>query len=121
VWTSKRERGESLARRLRAGVVTINNHSFTGAIPAAPWSGYGETGWGITSSPLALDALTRPRFVLVDRGNAKRELWWYPYTPALRTVAISMAIVRSGARGILEKARALVALVRAFVARARGG
>jgi acyl-CoA reductase-like NAD-dependent aldehyde dehydrogenase len=120
VWTSKRERGEALARRLRAGVVTINNHSFTGAIPAAPWSGYGETGWGITSSPLALDALTRPRFVLVDRGAARSELWWYPYTPALRAIATSMAIVRSRTRGIFAKARAVVALVRAFVARARG-
>jgi acyl-CoA reductase-like NAD-dependent aldehyde dehydrogenase len=120
VWTRKRERGEALARRLRAGVVTINNHAFTGAIPAAPWSGYGETGWGITSSPLALDALTRPRFVLADRGGAKSELWWYPYTPALRSIATSMAIVRSGARGIFARVRAMLALVGAFIRRARG-
>ncbi len=117
VWTRDRDKAEALARRLRAGVVTINNHAFTGAIPAAPWSGHGESGWGITSSPLALDALTRPRFVLADRGRAKTELWWYPYTPALRALAVSMAIVRSGARGILEKARAVVTLVRAMLAR----
>jgi acyl-CoA reductase-like NAD-dependent aldehyde dehydrogenase len=119
VWTRKRERGEALARKLRAGVVTINNHSFTGAIPAAPWSGVGETGWGITSSPLALDALTRPRFVLADRGVGRSELWWYPYTPALRAIALSMAIVRSGARGIVEKAKAVFALIRAMITRGR--
>jgi acyl-CoA reductase-like NAD-dependent aldehyde dehydrogenase len=117
LWTRDRRGAQRLARKLRAGVVTINNHAFTGAIPAAPWSGYGETGWGITSSPLALDMLTRPRFVLVDASRAKRELWWYPYTPALRTIASAMAIVRSSTRGLVERAAALVALVRGLLTR----
>mgnify|MGYP001430232365 CR=1 FL=1 len=117
VWTRDRRAAQSLARRLRAGVVTINNHAFTGAIPAAPWSGHGETGWGITGSPLALDMLTRPRFVLVDASRAKRELWWYPYTPALRTIATAMAIVRSSARSLGERARAVVALIGAMLGR----
>jgi delta 1-pyrroline-5-carboxylate dehydrogenase len=121
VWTRNRDMAAALARKLNAGVVTINNHSFTGALPAAPWSGQGETGWGITNSPLALDALTRPRFVLVDRSRAKTELWWFPYTPALRTIGLSMAIVRSGARGIVERVRAAVTLVGAMIARLRGG
>src|SRR6185503_19029464 len=56
VWTKKVERGKKIAERLRAGVVTINNHAFTGALPQAPWSGYGETGYGITNSALALRA-----------------------------------------------------------------
>src|SRR6185503_20669427 len=121
VWTKKVERGKKIAERLRAGVVTINNHAFTGALPQAPWSGYGETGYGITNSPLALDALTRPRFVLVDKNRAKAELWWYPYTPALRTIAASFAKLRSGTTPILEKIRAAFSLVGAFVARMRGG
>jgi acyl-CoA reductase-like NAD-dependent aldehyde dehydrogenase len=120
VWTRDRKKAEKLARRLRAGVVTINNHAFTGAIPAAPWSGHGETGWGITSSPLALDMLTRPRFILVDRSRAKTELWWYPYTPALTAVAASMAILRSSARGLFERVGALFRLVGAMLARSRG-
>jgi delta 1-pyrroline-5-carboxylate dehydrogenase len=117
LWTRDRRAAQTLARRLHAGVVTINNHAFTGAIPAAPWSGHGETGWGITSSPLALDMLTRPRFVLVDSSRAKRELWWYPYTPALRTIATAMATLRSSARGIGERVRALFALVGAMLGR----
>jgi len=121
VWTRNRKKAARLARELRAGVVTINNHGFTGAIPAAPWSGHGETGWGITGSPLALDVLTRPRFVLVDRSRAKSELWWYPYTPALTAVATSMAILRSSARGLFERVGALFRLVGAMMKRARGG
>ena len=96
VWTKNVRHGEALGRRLRAGVVTINNHAFTGALPGAPWSGVGETGWGVTNSMFALDALTRPRFVLVDKNRAKKELYWYPYTPTLRAIALAMAALRGG-------------------------
>jgi acyl-CoA reductase-like NAD-dependent aldehyde dehydrogenase len=120
VWT-KPARGARIASRLRAGVVTVNNHAFTGALPAAPWSGYGETGTGITGSVLALDALTRPRFVLVDRNRAARELWWYPYTPALKAVLLAMAALRSATSGIGAKVRAVLSLVRAMPKRLSGG
>ena len=117
VWTKDVEKGKRVALRLRAGVVTINNHAFTGALPPAPWSGYGETGYGITNSPLALDALTRPRFVLVDSNRARRELWWYPYTPALRTIALSFAKLRSATTPIGDKIRAVFSLISAFITR----
>ena len=51
----------------------------------------------MTNSPHALAELTRPRFVLEDRSSTKRELWWYPYTPALRGLAIAMVRARGGA------------------------
>jgi acyl-CoA reductase-like NAD-dependent aldehyde dehydrogenase len=114
VWTKDIRFGEKIAKRLRAGVVTINNHSFTGALPQAPWSGVGETGYGITNSPLALDALTRPRFVLVDKSRGAREMWWYPYTPALKTIALAMAALRSGSVGIFGKIGAFFRLIGAF-------
>jgi acyl-CoA reductase-like NAD-dependent aldehyde dehydrogenase len=120
LWTRDKEKGRILAHKLRAGVVTINNHAFTGAIPAAPWSGHGETGWGITGSTLALDTLTRPRFVLVDSSRGKSELWWYPYTPALRNVALAMATLRCGTAGLFARIGALFRLVGAMLSRARG-
>lgn len=121
LWTKKVRRGEELARRLRAGVVTINNHAFTGALPQAPWSGVGDTGYGITNSPLALDHLTRPRFVLVDTSRSKRELWWYPYTDTLRTIALAFAVLRSRTRGIGAKLGAVFRLIGALPKRLGGG
>lgn len=97
IWTRDIRKAESMAKSLRAGVVTINNHSFTGALPSAPWGGVGETGWGITGSPLALEHLTRPRFVCVDKNRAARELWWYPYSDTLRKIALAFARLRGGA------------------------
>jgi acyl-CoA reductase-like NAD-dependent aldehyde dehydrogenase len=120
LWTKNRSQARILAQKLRAGVVTINNHAFTGAIPSAPWSGHGETGWGITGSTLALDTLTRPRFVLMDTSRGKRELWWYPYTPALRNVALAMATLRCGSKSIFERIGALFRLIGAMFGRMTG-
>lgn len=114
VWTKDVRRGKELARSLRAGVVTVNNHAFTGALPQAPWTGVGESGYGITNSPFALDALTRPRFVLVDRNRAKKELWWYPYTATLRQIALAFAALRSRSSGIGRKLGAIWTLLRAL-------
>ncbi len=111
IWTKNVKKGEELAKRLRAGVVTINNHSFTGAIPSAPWGGVGETGWGITGSPLALDHLTRPRFILVDRNRAVRETWWYPYSTTLRRLALAFAALRGGAKSIGARVGALFSVL----------
>ncbi|RLB46764.1 MAG: succinate-semialdehyde dehydrogenase, partial [Deltaproteobacteria bacterium] len=36
IWTKRVNHGHKLARALRAGVVTVNNHGFTAALPAAP-------------------------------------------------------------------------------------
>lgn len=114
IWTADIRKAEALAARLRAGVVTINNHSFTGAIPSVPWGGVGESGGGITGSPLALDHLTRPRLVVVDRNAAKRELWWYPYTPTLRAIALALAALKGGAASIGGKLSALFGLLSLF-------
>jgi hypothetical protein len=92
-------------------VVTVNNHGFTAALPMAPWTGVGESGFGVTNSRHALSELTRPRFVLVDKSRAKSELWWMPYTPSLVATARALATLRSSARSFGEKLRALWALI----------
>lgn len=120
LWTKNYRWAREATKRLRSGVVTVNNHAFTAALPAAPWTGTGDTGYGITNSPHALSSLTRVRFVLEDRNRAKRELWWYPYTPVLRTIAFAMAKVRGGA-GLLGRLGALVQLLTSIPKRLLGG
>jgi acyl-CoA reductase-like NAD-dependent aldehyde dehydrogenase len=119
LWTRRQNHAQELARKLKSGVVTINNHGFTAALAQAPWTGTGDSGYGITNSAHALSELTRPRFVLVDRSRGARELWWYPYTPALRAVAFAMAKLRGGA-GLLGRLTGLVALVTALPRRLLG-
>lgn len=119
IWTRDTARAEKLAAGLRSGVVTVNNHAFTAALASTPWTGVGDTGTGVTNGPHCLSSLTRPRLVLVDQNRAKRELWWYPYTPALRSVAFAMAIVRGGG-GLVARLAAIPTLVGALVRRLLG-
>jgi len=85
VWTADTELGEALAENFDCGVVTINNHSFTGALASAAWTGTKDSGSGVTNSRFALYEMTRPRTVLVDRSK-NPEMWWYPYNQALLNV-----------------------------------
>jgi acyl-CoA reductase-like NAD-dependent aldehyde dehydrogenase len=114
VWTKDVRRGEAIARRLEAGVVTVNNHGFTGGVPSLPWSGVKQSGYGVTNSPHTLDAMVRPRLLLVDRSRAKREMWWYPYNDALLDAAKALRDLGLGRMG------AALRLVGAFGKRFKG-
>lgn len=114
VWSRDLARGEQVARQLSAGVVVVNNHGFTGAIPSLPWSGVGASGYGVTNSSHALDVLTRPRAVVIDARRAKRELWWHPYSPALTRIGRAMSTLRHRGAGLIAKVKVVVALLAAF-------
>jgi acyl-CoA reductase-like NAD-dependent aldehyde dehydrogenase len=119
VWSKDIKRAERLGAALRVGVVTINNHSFTGAIPSMPWGGIGESGWGVTGSPIALDHLIRAKLVVVDRSRAAREAWWFPYTPTLKAMALSLATLRGEKNSLWQRLRALAKLVGLVLRRSR--
>jgi acyl-CoA reductase-like NAD-dependent aldehyde dehydrogenase len=95
LWTRNIERALRFSLSKPVGVITINNHAFTAAIPSLPWSGVKGSGLGVTNSPYALEWLTHPQAVLVDRSQM-RELWWHPYTPSALDLARGMTALRSG-------------------------
>ncbi len=124
IWTRDTDRARRLASRLDVGVVTINNHAFTGAIPALPWSGTRETGFGVANSALALPTFVRPRAVVIDSASA-HELYWPPYDRALLEFGDILADVQRGVVGrawrlpllLRERVRALKAFFRTEGAR----
>jgi acyl-CoA reductase-like NAD-dependent aldehyde dehydrogenase len=82
IWTSDIARAERLAERLDVGVVTINNHSFSGAIASLPWGGTRETGFGIANGPESLATFVRPRATITDEATAP-EMFWMPFDKSL--------------------------------------
>lgn len=100
VWSKDLARAERLGRQIDAGVVTINNHAFTGGLADAPWGGVRGSGFGTTNGPETLEQLTRPRLVLVDKGTSRRELWWYPYDRGLLRLSRGMTRFRAGGGGM---------------------
>jgi len=98
IWTQDVARARRLAERLDVGVVTINNHAFSGAVPALPWSGTRETGFGIANSRHSLATFVRPRATVVDRATAP-ELFWMPYDETLWKVGEILADLQIGRFG----------------------
>jgi acyl-CoA reductase-like NAD-dependent aldehyde dehydrogenase len=95
IWTRDLARAERLAARLDVGVVTVNNHALSGAIPALPWSGTRETGSGIANGEHALGTFVRPRATILDRSSAP-EIYWMPYDDTLRQLGERLAEVQLG-------------------------
>lgn len=111
VWTSDRRRGEALARRIRAGSVSVNDVVSHRAIPDLPAGGVGESGFGGTRGREGLREMTRWKSVVVDRGGLAREPWWFPYDPAgLRMARATTSWRRHrGVKGVLALAWRLLA------------
>jgi acyl-CoA reductase-like NAD-dependent aldehyde dehydrogenase len=61
VWTSDRERALRFARALECGTVFMNRCDFLD--PALPWSGWKDSGRGVSLSSLGYESLTRPKAV----------------------------------------------------------
>lgn len=93
VWCSNIKKAETIARKIQAGVVTINDHLISHAMPEAPWGGFKDSGIGRTHGQLGFEEMTRPQTVISDLvPYVKQNLWWYP----------SNLLVYQGFKGLLE-------------------
>jgi acyl-CoA reductase-like NAD-dependent aldehyde dehydrogenase len=61
VWTSDPQRASRFARSLECGTVFMNRCDYLD--PALPWSGWKDSGRGVSLGALGFDALTRPKAV----------------------------------------------------------
>lgn len=70
VWTSDERRGWSIARRLRAGSVSVNEAYVAAWAPiGAPQAGWGSSGLGARHGREALLAATRPQTIALQHGT----------------------------------------------------
>ncbi|HEY8088040.1 MAG TPA: aldehyde dehydrogenase family protein [Polyangiaceae bacterium] len=61
VWTSDRDRAARFAAALEAGTVFMNRCDYLD--PALPWSGWKDSGRGVSLSTLGFEGLTKPKAV----------------------------------------------------------
>ena len=66
VWTKDLELAHNLAASIHAGSVFVNMLPFLD--PAAPWGGFGSSGWGREMSSNAIDEFTETKGVWVNLG-----------------------------------------------------
>jgi acyl-CoA reductase-like NAD-dependent aldehyde dehydrogenase len=79
IWTRDIRSGKQLARKIQAGVITINDHLYTHGQPETPWGGRKKSGIGFTHSKFGLWEMTKLKLINWDVIPAKRDAWWFPY------------------------------------------
>ncbi|HTZ31774.1 MAG TPA: aldehyde dehydrogenase family protein [Methylomirabilota bacterium] len=87
VWTADIGRGQSIARRMRAGTVMVNDLISGFAISEAPHGGTGLSGWGRTHGKPGLLEMVNLKYIDVDRLPAMEKPWWYRYGAELERAA----------------------------------
>lgn len=110
IWT-RRRRGQRLVRRLRAGMVSLNDVLYHGAMAGLPFGGMGNSGYGRVHGEEGLREVTQTRAVLVDRAGATREpIGGFPFRRF--GVRRARALIRLlHGRGVTDRLRAVLALL----------
>jgi succinate-semialdehyde dehydrogenase/glutarate-semialdehyde dehydrogenase len=120
IWTRDLERGEALAARLDVGIATVNNHAFTGAVVALPWTGTRATGFGVANSVHALATFVRPKALVIDKSS-RPDVFWMPFDRDLYEFGDLLCDAQIGKLGRAWRipliARKRLATIRAFFRR----
>jgi acyl-CoA reductase-like NAD-dependent aldehyde dehydrogenase len=77
VWSQDRNVARSLARRLQAGGVTINDSLVHFAAPALPFGGVKASGYGRSHGEEGLREFCATKAILESRFNLRREVHWF--------------------------------------------
>ena len=103
VWTKNIPRGRSIAARIDAGTVMVNEVLYTHGIAQTPWGGIKESGYGRTHGRAGLLELVNPQHVHVNRLSFMPDLWWFRYSEnagklftGLATHFTTGSIIRTG-------------------------
>lgn len=77
IWTKDSQIGLRLAKRLRTGMVWLNDVNVT--FPQVPWCGHRWSGQGIELSEFAFHEYSALKHISCETGDEKRRAWWFPY------------------------------------------
>ena len=118
VWTRDRTRGESLARRIQAGTVMVNDAVACYGISEAPHGGVKASGLGRMHGRFGLEEMVRIKHVDSDRLPGMKQVWWYGYGAAF-TSQMDGFVDLMFARGLRDKLRGALRSAGAFVRKGR--
>ncbi len=100
VWTLDRAKGERIAHRIQAGMVWINDHSYTHGTCQCSWGGVKDSGLGRSHSKFGFYECVNIK-LLSWEPSRMADPWWQPYDEVLGTaIRASMRLLygRNGQR-----------------------
>ena len=98
IWTRDRAKGERMARRVRSGMVWINDHAYTHAAVQCAWGGVKDSGLGRTHSSFGFYECAEVKTVTWNPARS-RDFWWHPYDETLGTAVRASAGLLYGGAG----------------------
>ena len=117
MWTRDAARAERVGRRLEAGSVWHNDHSYSYGAFGASWGGRKESGFGRTHSKHGLYDVSNVKFVDRDAGRVP-VAWWFPYDDSAADAfraATAVVYGRGKLRAAWRHRRGLVQLGRRYL------
>lgn len=114
VWSKNRKKARTIARQVRAGAVTVNDHLMSHGLAETPWGGFRESGIGRTHGKLGFDEMTQPQVIVNDiLPFVRQNMWWQPYSPKIYRGILG--IIRLMYRkGIIERISGGIELLKLF-------
>jgi acyl-CoA reductase-like NAD-dependent aldehyde dehydrogenase len=96
VWTDDDALGTSVANRLQAGSVCINDCIVSYAVPGLPFGGVKHSGIGRVHGPEGLREFSQIKSVLSSRVGLAKEPWWFPVPKGMDVLGIRSLRLRFG-------------------------
>lgn len=124
VWSRDVRRARLLAERIDAGMVWINDHSYSYGLAQTPWGGVKDSGTGVSQSKFGLYEMVEKHLIAEDSGRIPAG-WWYPYDEVKRrgfaaaVESISRSRPARRARSLWENRGVLGRYVRGLLRRRR--
>jgi succinate-semialdehyde dehydrogenase/glutarate-semialdehyde dehydrogenase len=95
IWTTDKDRGRRIARRIQSGMVWINDHMYSHGAMQTPWGGVKESGLGRAHSHIGFHECVNAKLIAWDPALAKN-FWWHPYDASLGEAMNSAASILWG-------------------------
>lgn len=116
VWTRDVRKGLSIARRLEAGTVMINDVLVAAAMPEVAHGGVKASGTGRIHGSIGLLQVVQAQTIVIDPFAGWSQPWWFPYTNRMLEGIRAFFHFRHG-RGWLSRLRAGIRAVRLLLFR----
>ncbi len=113
VWSRNRKKAKAIARRIKAGAVTINDHLMSHGLTESPWGGFKQSSIGRTHGEIGFDEMTQPQVAVNDvMPFARKNFWWHPFSgPVYRGLR---GVIRVLYGNPLQRITGMAALLRVF-------
>jgi acyl-CoA reductase-like NAD-dependent aldehyde dehydrogenase len=96
VYTRDVEKGERIARQLKAGNACVNDTVVNYAAAEAPFGGTGESGMGVRHGPQGIRKYCGVQTILVSRFHMKSEAYMFPYSPTKSKLVERLSVALYG-------------------------